>query len=76
MSKNIEASFNVELKELNSNLVTLSKLSGRFTKTTLIQIRVLRTVLRLLQKASLKKFSATQMAKQIFLYLSLCLKVI
>ena len=76
MSKNIEASFNVELKELNSNLVTLSKLSGRFTKTTLIQIRVLRTVFRLLQKASLKKYNAIQMAKQIFLNLSLCLKVI
>ena len=55
MSKNIEASFNVELKELNSNLITLSKLSGRFTKTTLIQIRVLRTGIEITSKGITKK---------------------
>ena len=55
MSKNIEASFNVELKELNSNLITLSKLSGRFTKTTLIQIRVLRTGIEVTSKGITKK---------------------
>ena len=55
MSKNIEASFNVELKELNSNLVTLSKLSGRFTKTTLVQIRVLRTGIEITSNGITKK---------------------
>ena len=55
MPKNIEASFNVELKELNSNLITLSKLSGRFTKTTLIQIRVLRTGIEVTSKGITKK---------------------
>lgn len=55
MSKNIAASFCVEVKELNSNLITLSKLSGRFTKTTLIQIRVLRTGIEITSKGITKK---------------------
>ena len=57
MSKNIEASFNVELKELNSNLITLSKLSGNFNKTTLIQIRVLRRRIEITSKGITKKIN-------------------
>ena len=55
MFKNIEASFSVEVKELNSTLITLSKLSGRFTKTTLIQIRVLRSGIEITSKGITKK---------------------
>ena len=55
MSKNITASFSVEVKELNSTLITISKLSGRFTKTTLIEIRVLRTGIEITSKGITKK---------------------
>lgn len=54
MFKNIEASFSVEVKELNSNLITLSKLSGKFTKTTLIQIRVLLSGIEITSKGVTK----------------------
>lgn len=55
MSKNIEASFTATIKELNSTLITLSKLSGRFTKTTIIQIRVLRSGIEITSKGITKK---------------------
>ena len=55
MSKNIAASFGVEVKALNNNLISLSKLSGRFTKTTLIQIRVLRSGIEITLKGITKK---------------------
>lgn len=55
MSKNIEASFTVTVKELNSTLITLSKLSGKFTKSTIIQIRVLRSGIEITSKGITKK---------------------
>ncbi len=58
MSKNIEASFTVTIKELKSTLITLSKLSGRFTKTTIIQIRVLRTGIEITSNGITKKIEA------------------
>ena len=57
MFKNIEASFSVEVKELNSTLISLSKLSGRFTKTTLVQIRVLRSGIEITSKGITKKIN-------------------
>ena len=55
MSKIIEASFTVGIKELNSNLITLSKLTGRLSKTSIIQIRVLPTGIELSLKGMSKK---------------------
>ena len=55
MSKNIEASFSVAIKELNTNLITLSKLTGRLSKTSIIQIRVLPTGIELSLKGMSKK---------------------
>ena len=55
MSKIIEASFTIGIKELNSNLITLSKLTGRLSKTSLIQLRVLNTGVELSLKGITKK---------------------
>ena len=55
MSKIIQASFTIEIKELNSNLIAISRLAGRFTKSTIIQIRVLNTAIEISLKGITKR---------------------
>ena len=58
MANNIQASFTVDIKEVSKNLLALSRLSGRLTKTTVIEIRVLNTAIEISSKGITKRMDA------------------
>lgn len=58
MSKILEVYFTVDIKELNSSLIRLSKLAGKFTKTSLLEIRVLRSGIEITSNGMTKKLDA------------------
>ena len=57
MSKIIQASFTVEVKALNSTLLAISRLAGRFTKSSVIQIRVLNAAIEISSKGITKRIN-------------------
>ena len=59
MTKNIQSSFTVDIKVLNSNLTAISRLAGKFTKTTFIQIRVLNSAIEISLNAIIKRIEVS-----------------
>jgi len=58
MSINIQASFKVEAKEVKDSLVALSRLTGRFSKNTFLEIRVLSNFVDLCVNGTTKRVGA------------------
>ncbi len=58
MSNNIYASFTIDVKEVNKNLIAIARLTGRFSKTTTIQIRVLNRAIELSRQGITKRIEA------------------
>ena len=59
MTKNIQSSFTIDIKELKRNLTAISRLTGKFTKTTFIQIRVLNTAIEISLKGIVKRIEVS-----------------
>jgi hypothetical protein len=58
MTNNIQVSFTVYIKEVSKNLIALSRLAGRLTKTTIIKIRVLKTAIEISFNGITKRIEA------------------
>ena len=58
MANNIQASFTVAIKDVSKNLIALSRLAGKLTKTSIIKIRVLNTAIEITSNGITKRIEA------------------
>ncbi|CAN5457241.1 hypothetical protein BH11BAC3_BH11BAC3_07600 [soil metagenome] len=58
MSQIMQATFTIEIKKVKDSLIALSRMTGRFSKTTVIKIRVLNTVIEISTKGITKRIEA------------------
>jgi hypothetical protein len=72
MPNNIQVSFTVDCKVVNSNLVAIARIGGRFSKSKIIQIRICTDAIEIITQGITKRMKAkTEGEADIFLPASL-----